>query len=161
MWQTIVAMTWLMAVLAVVLSVCGYLFCEPILKMLKVPGDVLPYSVSYLKIIFAFTGGMVIYNWASSILRSVGDSKTPLYALIAASFINIELDLFEREGESYFRSSEHFSERAYEIDELKRMLTKSGFEDVKVFHDMTSDPLRDDSDRAVFVARIKHAINRE
>ena len=93
MWQTIVAMTWLMAVLAVVLSVCGYLLCEPILRMLQVPAEVLPYSVSYLKIIFAFTGGMVIYNWASSILRSVGDSKTPLYALIAASFINIGLDL--------------------------------------------------------------------
>ena len=77
------------------------------------------------------------------------------------NIVNIELDLFEREGESYFRSSEHFSERAYEIDDLKRMLTKSGFEDIKVFHDMTTDPLRDDSDRAVFVARIKHAINRE
>ena len=77
------------------------------------------------------------------------------------NIVNIELDLFEREGESYFRSSEHFSERAYEIDELTRMLTKAGFEDIKVFHDMTTQPLRDDSDRAVFVARIKHAINRE
>ena len=77
------------------------------------------------------------------------------------NIVNIELDLFEREGESYFRSSEHFSERAYEIDDLSRMLTKAGFEDIKVFHDMTTQPLRDDSDRAVFVARIKHAINRE
>ena len=77
------------------------------------------------------------------------------------NIVNIELDLFEREGESYFRSSEHFSERAYEINELTKMLTKAGFEDIKVFHDMTTQPLRDDSDRAVFVARIKHAINRE
>ena len=77
------------------------------------------------------------------------------------NIVNIELDLFEREGESYFRSCEHFSERAYEIDDLRQMLTKSGFEDIKVFHDLTTEPLREDSDRAVFVARIKHAINRE
>ncbi len=93
MWKTIVAMTWIMAGLAIILSVAGYLFCEPMMRMLKVPEDVLPYSISYIRIIFAFTGGMVIYNWASSILRSVGDSKTPLYALIVASFINITLDL--------------------------------------------------------------------
>ncbi len=77
------------------------------------------------------------------------------------NIVNIELDLFEREGESYFRSCEHFSERGYEIDDLRQMLTKSGFEDIKVFHDLTTEPLREDSDRAVFVARIKHAINRE
>ena len=75
------------------------------------------------------------------------------------NIVNIELDLFEREGESYSRTSEHFSERAYEIDEIKRMLTKSGFEDIKVFHDMTTDLLRDDSDRAVFAARIAEPIN--
>ena len=75
------------------------------------------------------------------------------------NIVNIELDLFEREGEVYRRSSEHFSERAYEIDELTRMLTKAGFEELKVFHDMTTQPLRDDSDRAVFVARIIEPIN--
>ncbi|RKM60430.1 MATE family efflux transporter [Butyrivibrio sp. CB08] len=93
MWRTIVAMTWIMAALAVIMSIAGYLFCEPVMRMLKVPEDVLPYSVSYIRIIFVFTGGTVIYNWASSILRSVGDSRTPLYALVAASFINIGLDL--------------------------------------------------------------------
>lgn len=77
------------------------------------------------------------------------------------NIVNIDLDLFEREGEGYRRFTEHFKERAYEIDELKQMLTRSGFEDIRVFRDMTTEPLRDDSDRAVFVARIKEAINRE
>lgn len=77
------------------------------------------------------------------------------------NIVNIELDIFEREGEVYHRHTERFKERAYEIDELKEMLSKSGFEALHVYHDMTTEPLRDDSDRAVFVARIIEAINRE
>ena len=77
------------------------------------------------------------------------------------NIVSIGLDMFEREGEAYHRYSEHFSERAYEIDELIEMLRKSGFEVVHVYKDMTTDPLLDDCDRAVFVARIVEAINRE
>ena len=77
------------------------------------------------------------------------------------NIVSIDLDLFEREAEAYHRCSEHFKERAYAIDELKAMLEQSGFEVKAVYDDMTTDPLRDDSDRAVFVARIREAINRE
>ena len=76
------------------------------------------------------------------------------------NIVNIDLDLFEREGEAYRRFSEHFKERAYEIDELKEMLEKSGFKIVGVYNDMTTDPLSDDADRAVFVTRIREAINK-
>ena len=76
------------------------------------------------------------------------------------NIVNIELDLFEREGEVYHRTTERFKERAYEIDELKQMLETSGFEVKAVYHDMTTEPLKNDSDRAVFVARIKEAINK-
>ena len=76
------------------------------------------------------------------------------------NIVNIDLDLFEREGEVFRRHSEHFKERAYEIDDLKEMLTRSGFEIVGVYNDMTTDPLSDNADRAVFVARIKEAINK-
>ncbi len=75
------------------------------------------------------------------------------------NIVNIELNIFEREGGIYRRSSEVFSERAYETDELKAMLSKSGFEVVGVFSDMSTDPLSDTSDRAVFVARINEPIN--
>lgn len=77
------------------------------------------------------------------------------------NIVNIDLDMFEREGEAYRRYTEHFKERAYEIDELKEMLEKAGFEVKAVYHDMTTEPLHDDSDRAVFVTRIIQAINRE
>lgn len=77
------------------------------------------------------------------------------------NIVNIELDLFEKADGVYTRHTERFSERAYEIDELKAMLRKAGFETLAVYHDMTTEPLRGDSDRAVFVARIIEAKNKE
>ncbi|MBQ3266286.1 MAG: class I SAM-dependent methyltransferase [Ruminococcus sp.] len=77
------------------------------------------------------------------------------------NIIQIDLDMFEREGEVYHRYSEHFKERAYEIDEIKGMLAQSGFEVKAVYHDMTTESLRDNSDRAIIVARIIEAINKE
>ncbi len=91
--QTIVAMTWVMGILGILVSWVGYQFAERMLRALKVPENVLGFSVSYLQIIMAFTMGAILYNWGGAILRSVGDSKTPLYALLVSSFVNIGLDL--------------------------------------------------------------------
>ena len=77
------------------------------------------------------------------------------------NIVHISLDFFEREGEAYRRHSEHFSERAYDVDELKEMLRRAGFETPAVYHDMTTQPLREDSDRAVFAARIVDVKNSE
>ena len=77
------------------------------------------------------------------------------------NIVSIELDLFERDGGVYRRRTERFKERAYEIDELREMLVDAGFEVLGVFDDMTAEPLRDDADRAVFVARIERVRNRE
>ena len=77
------------------------------------------------------------------------------------NIISLELDMFEREGNLYTRHTERFKERAYEIDELKEMLKNAGFETLAVYRDMTDEPLKEDSDRAVFVARIIEAKNKE
>ena len=77
------------------------------------------------------------------------------------NIISIELDMFEREGNLYTRHTERFKERAYEINELKEMLKNAGFETLAVYRDMTDEPLKEDSDRAVFVARIIEAKNKE
>ncbi len=77
------------------------------------------------------------------------------------NIVNIDLDMFERESEAYHRYTEHFKERAYEIGELQEMLKNAGFDVKAVYHDLTTEPLREDSDRAVFVAKITEAINRE
>lgn len=92
--RTIISMSYVMILIALVMSFAGFVYARKCLIFLKVPGNVIEYSVTYIRITFVLSIGTVLYNLTSSILRSAGDSKTPLYALIAASFINIVLDLF-------------------------------------------------------------------
>lgn len=69
------------------------------------------------------------------------------------NMVDIALDFFENCGETYKRRSENFSERAYEIDFLKSLLDTAGFDTEFVFDDMSREPLRADSQRAVIAAR--------
>ena len=62
------------------------------LKLLQVPGELLTYASLYSGIILAGIPAMMYYNYCASVLRAVGDSKTPLIAMIAASLANIVLD---------------------------------------------------------------------
>ena len=57
-------------------------FSRPILSFLNTPDNVIDEAVAYINVIFAFTIGTAMYNASSAILRSLGDSRTPLYALI-------------------------------------------------------------------------------
>lgn len=68
---------------------------------------------------------------------------------------NITLDIFEEEDGVYTRFTEEFSERAYEIEYLKTVLVKKGFEVLGVFDDLTENPLNEKSERAIFVAKKK------
>ena len=61
--------------------------------LLKTPDQITPLACAYLRVIFWGIPIMMVYNMASSILRALGDSRTPLYAMIAASAVNIALDL--------------------------------------------------------------------
>lgn len=69
--------------------------------------------------------------------------------------VDIELDFFREEDGVYYRSSESFSERAYELDKIKKMLEESGFEVIGIYDDMTLEPVRANTERAVFSARKK------
>lgn len=90
-----IAVTVLVTALAVPLS-------YPMLEMMNTPSDIIKDSHAYISIIFAGVVAPVFFNLFSSILRSLGDSKTPLVFLIIASVINIALDfvfiLFFRMG---------------------------------------------------------------
>lgn len=93
MGKVTVSLVWVAGILTGIVSVLG-IFCSGFfLKLLSVPEDVISYSEIYLRIIYSFVFGNVIYNGASTILRSVGDSKTPLRAIICASLVNVALDL--------------------------------------------------------------------
>ena len=84
----------LSAVFSVAFGVLAATFCRPMLTLMDTPAAVIDASVSYISIIFAAIPCCVLYNMASAILRSLGDSKTPVVFLVVASLVNIALDLF-------------------------------------------------------------------
>ena len=71
----------------------GYFLAPALLSMMNTPESMMADSVTYLRIFFLGILFTFIYNIGSSILRSVGDSKRPLYYLIVCCFFNIGLDL--------------------------------------------------------------------
>ena len=83
------------------LSICGGIFLMLIgevftpaaIDMMGVPEEIRAYSISYMRIYFLGIIGNLIYNMGAAILRAVGDSKRPLYFLIACCLTNIALDL--------------------------------------------------------------------
>lgn len=77
----------------ILMSVIGVVSAPFILKALAVPPEIMPEASAYLRIIFAGMLATFGYNGVAAMLRGVGDSKTPLYLLIAASLINVGLDL--------------------------------------------------------------------
>lgn len=78
---------------SIIITFLGIALCEPILKLMNTPQDILYSSKIYLIIIFAGTIFSAGYNSVSSILRGLGDSKNPLYFLIIATILNIILDI--------------------------------------------------------------------
>ena len=74
-------------------TVIGMAAAEPALVLMGTPEDIMEYSITYLRVYFAGTIASFIYNVGSGILRAVGDSRRPLYFLIAACLVNILLDL--------------------------------------------------------------------
>ncbi|MBE6129067.1 MAG: MATE family efflux transporter [Erysipelotrichaceae bacterium] len=75
------------------MTVCGVFFAEPMLHMIGIPESVFPEASLYVRIYFAGSTGLVMYNIMVGILQAAGDSRHPLYYLIASSLINIVLDL--------------------------------------------------------------------
>ena len=83
----------LSALLSVVFATASALLCRPLLRLMNTPEEILNDAVSYIGIIFAAIPCCVLYNMASGILRSLGDSRTPVVFLVLASLTNIVLDL--------------------------------------------------------------------
>ena len=83
----------LSAISAVVLTIAGQIAVEPILRLLQTPETIIGDTLLYLRIMFMGLPIVTAYNLLATILRSLGDGKTPLYAMIAASITNIGLDL--------------------------------------------------------------------
>ena len=64
-----------------------------LLRIMKTPDEVMPESLTYLRIYFAGVSTIIMYNIGMAIMRALGDSIHPLYYLILSSIVNIILDL--------------------------------------------------------------------
>ncbi len=90
--QVIGQSAFLCLILAIIGTAAGQLLVPAFLTLLRVPADLQAMAALYIRILLAGFPGMVFFNFCSAVLRSVGNSKTPLYAMIAASVSNIVLD---------------------------------------------------------------------
>lgn len=75
------------------LTILTVVFCRPILVAMRTPVDIIDRAVSYIRLIFCGIPLIILYNMVSSIIRALGDSKTPVYFLVFSSLLNIGLDL--------------------------------------------------------------------
>ncbi|HFH9947032.1 TPA: MATE family efflux transporter [Streptococcus suis] len=80
--------------ISLVLTLLALVFLKPILVLMRTPTSILPHSHAFLTAMFGGLTFTIFYNFLSSALRSLGNSRTPLIALIIACFINIGLDFF-------------------------------------------------------------------
>lgn len=90
---TISSSVYVLAGASLLVSVIAVIFAPWILRVLQTPEEIIKDSIDYMRITGGFTVFMVLYVGVSSILRALGDSKTPLIFLIVSSFLNIILDL--------------------------------------------------------------------
>ena len=83
---------WLSVLFAVVLTVATGLLCRQILTVMLTPADIFANAYTYIFVIFMGIPATFLYNLLAGVIRSLGDSKTPVYFLALSSVLNILLD---------------------------------------------------------------------
>ena len=84
---------WLSFGFAAVFTVLTVVFCRDILTLMNTPQDCFQEAYDYIVVIFAGIPLLLLYNLLSGYLRSLGDSRTPLFFLVLSSLLNVALDL--------------------------------------------------------------------
>ncbi len=83
----------LAGVSAALVTLISILSIPPVLNLLGTPAEIRPMSETYLMVLFGAFPIVMAYNLLAGILRSLGDGKSPLYAMVVAALVNIGLDL--------------------------------------------------------------------
>ena len=77
-----------------ILLVTGVCLARPILEWMDTPAEVLDMAVLYLRIYFLGIPYFMVFNFGAAIMRSMGDTRRPLYILVCAGVVNTLLNLF-------------------------------------------------------------------
>lgn len=81
-------------VFAIALTLASVIFCRRILIVMNTPADIIDHAYNYIVVIFIGIPTVFLYNMVSGVIRSLGDSKTPVVFLVLSSIINVVLDFF-------------------------------------------------------------------
>ena len=84
---------YVLGIFGVAISIISALLAPFLLTMLNTPAEIFDAAVGYMQISCIGTIAVAAYNWINAVMRSLGDSKTPLIFLVVASILNITLDL--------------------------------------------------------------------
>ena len=77
----------------IIMAFVGWVCAKPALELMDTPGDVIGLSSLYMRIYFCGMPFFMVYNFGAAILRATGDTRRPLYYLIAAGLTNICLNM--------------------------------------------------------------------
>ena len=91
--RTIASAAVLSVLLTLVLTAASQLLVYPVLHLLDTPPEIIGGAATYLRVMFLGLPLTMLANFTASLLRSLGDSRTPLYGTIFASLLNVVLDL--------------------------------------------------------------------
>ena len=80
-------------IIGAILTALFMIFMKPLLILMNTPSDIFSDAYSYIMIVSGGILAQMLYNLLSSVLRALGNSKTPLYFLILSALLNIVLDL--------------------------------------------------------------------
>ncbi len=83
----------LIGIISFSMALLTTIFCRSMLSLLKTPENIIGMAHSYFVVILGGIPVILFYNFLAGIIRSVGDSKTPLYFLLISAVLNIGLDL--------------------------------------------------------------------
>ena len=81
-------------VMSVMIALITSIYCADILRIMRTPENIFEGAYAYLLVTFIGVPCTFLYNLLSSIIRALGDSKTPFWFLLFSTILNIILDLF-------------------------------------------------------------------
>jgi len=81
------------AILGVAVAAIGFIFAEPLLKLMGTPDNILAMAVPYMKAYFIGVPACMVYNYVASAIRSSGDTTRPLIFLAVSGVVNVLLNL--------------------------------------------------------------------
>lgn len=82
----------LAVILGVVIGAIGFIFANPMLRLMDTPDDVISLSTVYMQINFLAMPASLLYNYCAGILRSAGETKRPLFFLLISGAVNVLLN---------------------------------------------------------------------